>query len=75
MEKIEAYYMIEMKKQKQKAWIRVFGHEYACAYIGLHTQASCMRRHTLSLCTYAESMRTQTRPKNPNHQKKKKINK
>ena len=29
MVKVEAYYMKEIKKQKQKTQIRVFGHEYA----------------------------------------------
>ena len=28
MVKVEAYYMKEIKKQKQKTQIRVFGHEY-----------------------------------------------
>ena len=35
-------------------------HEYACTYIGLHTQVSYMRMHTASLCAHVESMHTQT---------------
>ena len=34
MVKVEAYYMKEIKKQKQKTQIRVFGLEYVYAYIG-----------------------------------------
>ena len=65
MFKTEAYYINEIKKQKQKTWIRVSGHEYACAYIGLHTQPSCMRTHSSSLRTHARSMCMHTHPENP----------
>ena len=65
MFKTEAYYINEIKKQKQKTWIRVSGHEYACTYIGLHTQPSCMRMHSSSLRTHARSMCMHTHPKNP----------
>ena len=57
MNQTEAYDVKETKKQKQKTQIRVFGYEYVCAYIGLHTQASCMRAHTTSLCEHIESCR------------------
>ena len=48
----KAYYMEEIKKQKQKNSNQGF---YACAYIGLHTQANCMHTHTSSLCTHAHT--------------------
>ena len=34
--KTKAYYVKEKNKQKLKTQIRVFGHKYAYAYIGLH---------------------------------------
>ena len=53
--KTEACYEKEMKKWKQKTQTRVFEHEYACTYIGLHMQASFMRTHTLSLRTHVHA--------------------
>ena len=35
--KTKAYYVKEEKKQKLKTHIRIFGHKYACTYIGLRT--------------------------------------
>ena len=65
MFKTEAYYINEIKKQKHKTQIRVSGHEYAYAYIGLHMQPSCMRTHSSSLRTHARSMCMHTHPENP----------
>ena len=65
MGKTKAYHVKETKKQKQKTWIRVSGHEYVCAYIGLRTRASCMCMHTSSLRTHAEEY-TRRHALNPN---------
>ena len=56
--KTKAYYIKEKKRQKQETQIRVFGHEYACAYIGLCTQANYM-------CTHAKKKYTQTHSEEP----------
>ena len=57
--KIEACYVKGKKKQKQKTQISVFGHKYACAYIGLRVcvhilracvcmQKACIGKHVLN---------------------------
>ena len=68
--KTEAYDVNEKKKQEQKTQIMVFGHEYACAYIGLCTQASCMRMHTSSCIRIQEACARKHTLKNPNLENK-----
>ena len=65
MVKTEAYYINKIKKQKQKTWIRVSGHENTCAYIGLCVQPSYIRTCTSSLRMHARSMHTYTCLENP----------
>ena len=60
---MEAYDIKEIEQIEAKNLVRVFRHKYACAYIGLCMQASCMHTHTSSLRMYAERMHTQTRLK------------
>ena len=57
---MEACYVKEIKQKikNKKTQIKVSRHEYVCAYIGLRTQASCVRTHSLSLHTHIRSMHT-----------------
>jgi len=57
--------MKEIMKQNQKTQIRVFGHNYVYAYIGMCTQPSCMCTHTSSLRTHARIMCMHTHTQNP----------
>ena len=63
--KTEAFYVKEIKKQKQKTQIRVSGQEYAFTYMGLHTQPSCMRTQTCPrTLTQKQKCRKHSRNKN-----------
>ena len=61
-------YMTQGNKEKEakKTRIRVSGLKYACAYMSLHTWASCMRMHTSSPRAHTELCVRRHSPRNPN---------
>ena len=51
---------MKTKEKANRIELGFFGREYACAYIGLRTQANYIHMHTLSLRTHAKHVRANT---------------